>query len=99
MAETNLPYDPTDKTSIVTYAKRLVGKSLRQTTDIGHIESPQTRRGSYGNAIEEHYFMYQPTKQRFGPRLCRSRPGTQSNTHEESQGWACRQRASRHLYD
>ena len=60
MAETNLPYDPTDKTSIVTYAKRLVGKSLRQATDIGHIESPQTRRGSYGNAIEEHYFKYQP---------------------------------------
>lgn len=60
MAETNLPYDPTDKTSIVTYAKRLVGKSLRQTTDMGCIESPQTRRGSYGNAIEEHYFKYQP---------------------------------------
>ena len=60
MAETNLPYDPTDKTSIVTYAKRLVGKSLRQTTDMGRIESPQTRRGSYGNAIEEHYFKYQP---------------------------------------
>lgn len=63
MAETNLPYDPTDKTSIVTYAKRLVGKSLRQTTDIGHIESPQTRRGSYGNAIEEHYFKYQPNSE------------------------------------
>ena len=60
MAETNLPYDPTDKTSIVTYAKRLVGKSLRQTTDMGRIESPQTRRGSYGNGIEEHYFKYQP---------------------------------------
>ncbi len=60
MSNPSLPYDPTDKDSIVIYAKHLVGKTLRQTADIECIESPHVRRGSYGNAIEEHYFGYKP---------------------------------------
>lgn len=58
MSEPVLPYDPSDKMSIVIYAKRLVGKTLRQATDLDRLADPKARRGSFGNAVEEHYFGY-----------------------------------------
>lgn len=40
MAETNLPYDPTDKTSIVTYAKRLVDYACERTPAVPSRRAP-----------------------------------------------------------
>ncbi len=58
MPATNLPYDPKDKDSILAYARRLEGKTLRQVTDLGELDSPKQRRGTFGNAVETHYFQY-----------------------------------------
>lgn len=55
-----LPYDPADRYSIVFYAKELVGKTLRESIDVGHIDAPKKRRGSFGNAVEEYYFLFPP---------------------------------------
>lgn len=51
-----LPYDEYNVDSIVEYAQRLVGHSLREMTDLASIQDPKRRRGAYGNAIEECYF-------------------------------------------
>ncbi|WP_322153072.1 Sau3AI family type II restriction endonuclease [Paratractidigestivibacter sp.] len=53
-------YDRSNKDSIIEYAQRLVGKSLREVTDAGELADPHKRRGSFGNAIEEYYFGYTP---------------------------------------
>ncbi len=53
-------YDPTDKNSIIEYGQRLVGKSLREVTDVEELADPHKRRGSFGNAVEEYYFGYAP---------------------------------------
>ena len=58
MSESIKKYDPTDRGSILAYAQRLVGKTLRQVTDAGDLADPHRRRGSFGNALEEHYFDY-----------------------------------------
>ncbi len=49
-------YDPSSAPSIVDYAKKLIGHSLRETTTAFKIESPKRRRGSWGDALEEGYF-------------------------------------------
>lgn len=56
-----LPYDPADQESILAYAERLVGHSLREVLD----ELPEqidfsSNKGGWGTALERHYFMYQP---------------------------------------
>ena len=56
MSDSIQKYDPTDRKSILTYAQRLVGKTLRQVTDAGELADPHRRRGSFGNALEENYF-------------------------------------------
>lgn len=56
----NLPYDPTNKQSIVSYAKKLVGKTLREVVEVERIETPKKRRGSFGNTVEEYYFFFSP---------------------------------------
>ena len=53
-----LGYDPTDPDSIVSYAKRLEGKTLREMSDAPDLPDPHVRRGSFGNALEEYYFKY-----------------------------------------
>ncbi len=55
-----LGYDETSVTSIVEYAQRLVGHSLREVADPGALASPARRRGSFGNAVEEYWFHYKP---------------------------------------
>ena len=57
---TDKGYDPTDKDSIIEYGQRLVGKSLREMTDVEELADPHKRRGSFGNAVEEFYFGYAP---------------------------------------
>lgn len=58
--EHDLPYDPTDAQSILEFAQKLVGKSLRGATGIDSIVDSTHRKGSLGNAIEEFYFGYEP---------------------------------------
>lgn len=58
MMERELPYDPTNKESIVEYAQVLVGSTLRDHVDIDVIDDPKRRKGSFGNAVEEYYFLY-----------------------------------------
>ena len=58
MAAGTLPYNPKDKESILAYAQKLEGKTLRQVTQLAELDSPRQRRGSFGNAVETHYFQY-----------------------------------------
>lgn len=61
MPEKPLPYDPTSRESILAYAERLVGHSLREAVS----ELPGALRltgdkGSLGTDLERHYFGYEP---------------------------------------
>ena len=55
-----LGYDPESADSILEYAGRLEGKTLREATDLGEIADPHNRRGAFGNALEEYYFHIEP---------------------------------------
>ena len=52
-------YDSDSLESILNYAKRLEGTTLRDACEIDDIEDPHARRGSFGNAVERYYFHYQ----------------------------------------
>ncbi len=61
MPDDQLPYDPCSRESIVAYAERLVGHSLRESLD----ELPPAidfsgHKGGFGNALERYYFRYEP---------------------------------------
>ncbi|MGI6535060.1 MAG: MutH/Sau3AI family endonuclease [Eggerthellaceae bacterium] len=56
----DLPYDPTDKKSVIAYAGALVGHTLREATDAGSIEVPKVRRGAFGDSVEYSYFGIEP---------------------------------------
>lgn len=56
----NLPYNPQDKDSVLEYAKKLVGNSLRTSCDVGIIEHGYTGKGNFGQILEKFYFMYEP---------------------------------------
>jgi DNA mismatch repair protein MutH len=55
-----LPYNPNDKNSILEFAKRLKGKSLRQVCDAGILEHAYTGKGNFGQVLEKFYFGYEP---------------------------------------
>lgn len=52
-----LPYDHTDRQSIYRYAINLRGSTLREKTDAGKIADICKNKGSFGSAVETHYFM------------------------------------------
>ena len=52
-------YDSSSLESIVHYAKRLEGTTLRQACRLDRLEDPHSRRGSFGNAVEKYYFHYE----------------------------------------
>lgn len=54
-----LPYDITDKNSIINYAKRLINKSLKEICPKEVIEN-QKNKGGFGQLLEKFYFLYQP---------------------------------------
>lgn len=56
----NLPYDPSDKGSVLSYASMLVGHTLREMTDASSIEDPRVRRGAFGDSVEYSYFGIEP---------------------------------------
>jgi len=56
-----LPYDPTDRASILAHAERLVGLSLREA--LGELPPAidfASHKGGFGNALERYYFGYEP---------------------------------------
>ncbi|SFB15827.1 DNA mismatch repair protein MutH [Flavobacterium swingsii] len=55
-----LPYNPSDKNSIIEYAKKLKGKSLRQVCDAKILEHSYSGKGNFGQVLEKFYFGYEP---------------------------------------
>ena len=55
-----LPYNPNDKNSILEYAKRLKGNSLRQVCDSEVLEHSYSGKGNFGQVLEKYYFGYDP---------------------------------------
>jgi DNA mismatch repair protein MutH len=55
-----LPYNPSDKNSVVEYAKKLKGKSLRQVCDPTILEHSYSGKGNFGQVLEKFYFGYEP---------------------------------------
>ena len=58
MGEKDLGYDRYSIDSIVEYAQQLVGHTLRDFVTVEEIADIRQRKGSFGNAVEEHYFKY-----------------------------------------
>lgn len=61
MPSRDLPYDPTSRDSILAYAERLVGRTLREVLD----ELPPQidfsgHKGGFGTTLERYYFGYEP---------------------------------------
>ena len=55
-----LQYNPSDKNSIIEYAKKLKGKSLRQVCDAKVLEHSYSGKGNFGQVLEKFYFGYEP---------------------------------------
>ena len=55
-----LPYNPRDKNSVIEYAKKLKGKSLRQVCDPTILEHSYSGKGNFGQVLEKFYFGYEP---------------------------------------
>ena len=55
-----LPYNPSDKNSVIEYAKNLKGKSLRQICDPKILEHSYSGKGNFGQVLEKFYFGYEP---------------------------------------
>lgn len=55
-----LTYDKTSLDSILAYAKKLEGHTLREECPgLCTVEDARKRRGSFGNAVEKYYFQYE----------------------------------------
>ena len=55
-----LPYNPSDKNSIIEYAKKLKGKTLRGVCEPSIIEHHYSGKGNFGQLLEKFYFGYEP---------------------------------------
>ena len=55
-----LPYNPSDKNSIIEYAKKLKGKSLREICEPEILEHSYSGKGNFGQLLEKFYFGYNP---------------------------------------
>ncbi len=55
-----LLYNPSDKSSVIAYAKKLIGKSLRQVCDPKILEHLYSGKGNFGQVLEKFYFGYKP---------------------------------------
>lgn len=55
-----LPYDPNLKSSIVEYAKKLKGHSLKNICDKEIINHGYSGKGNFGQLLEKFYFLYEP---------------------------------------
>lgn len=55
-----LPYNPSDKNSIIAYAKELKDKTLSDVFYTDLIKNNLKGKGYFGNILEEFYFFYKP---------------------------------------
>lgn len=55
-----LKYNPSDKNSVIEYAKKLKGKSLRQVCEPTILEHSYSGKGNFGQVLEKFYFGYEP---------------------------------------
>jgi DNA mismatch repair protein MutH len=55
-----LPYNPKDKNSVIEYAKKLKGKSLRESCEKSILAHNYTGKGNFGQILEKYYFHYEP---------------------------------------
>ena len=55
-----LPYNPNDKYSIIEYAKRLKGKTLREACNENILSHNYSGKGNFGQILEKYYFLYEP---------------------------------------
>ena len=55
-----LPYNPSDKNSVIEYAKKLKEKSLRQICGPKILEHSYSGKGNFGQVLEKYYFGYEP---------------------------------------
>jgi DNA mismatch repair protein MutH len=55
-----LQYNQNDKNSVIEYAKKLKGKSLRQVCDSKILEHSYSGKGNFGQVLEKFYFGYEP---------------------------------------
>lgn len=61
MSKPELPYDPSDRASILAFAERLVGHSLRELlAELPPEIDFTTNKGGFGHVLERHYFGYEP---------------------------------------
>lgn len=56
----DIPYDPTDRESIVEYASTIIGSTLREKTDASIIEDSKKRKGAFGDSVEYCFFGIEP---------------------------------------
>ena len=57
MNNSNIDYDISDEQSIIEYASKLVGHSLREVTDVNSLaDHKKASWVLFGNAVEELYF-------------------------------------------
>ncbi|WP_288767109.1 Sau3AI family type II restriction endonuclease [uncultured Varibaculum sp.] len=59
MVDKHYPYDPKNKESIISYARKLLGSTLRQHIAVSEMPNPRRRKGTFGNALEKDYFQYE----------------------------------------
>lgn len=54
----SLPYNPSSKDSIISYAKKLIGKNLKEfcPKDVSNYKN----KGGFGQFLEKYYFLYEP---------------------------------------
>ncbi len=55
-----LPYNPEDKNSIIEYAKRLIGNTLREMCEPEILQHNFSGKGHFGQILEKFYFLYAP---------------------------------------
>lgn len=55
----NLPYNLNDKNSVIEYAKKLIGKSIKDICGKDLINN-QKNKGGFGQLLEKFYFLYEP---------------------------------------
>ena len=53
-------FDPSSRTSIISYAQKLVGQTLRQACEDSFQEQGYRGKGNFGQTLEKFYFGYEP---------------------------------------
>lgn len=55
-----LAYNPKDKKSVLAYAKKLKGKTLREVCNSDILKHKYSGKGNFGQVLEKFYFGYEP---------------------------------------